>query len=144
MKSLMIVFHLLVSVFTPKVVGMIDNSMPTCLVSVLALLFQPVQVFFAFKVGNFLVTFTNFFNQQATNKGGNNQVAAFLYILPCSYSIYTPSDKALYIISCSSVSISAVCMGVTSSNILNPLKSPKMPVFLSLFSPLLVLSYHLQ
>lgn len=69
---------------------------------------------------------------------------AVIFILPCSYSIYTPSDKALYIISCSSVSISAVCMGVTSSNILNPLKSPKMPVFRSLFSPLLVLSYHLQ
>lgn len=86
----------------------------------------------------------NFFNQQATNKGGNNQVAAFLFILPCIYSIYTPSDKAAYIISCSSVSISAVCMGVTSSSILNPLKSPKTPVFLSLFSPLLVLSYHLQ
>lgn len=27
----------------------------------------------------------NFFNQQATKKGGNNQVAAFLFILPCSY-----------------------------------------------------------
>lgn len=144
MKSLMIVFHLLVLVFTPKVVGMIGNSMPTCLVSVLALLFQPARVFFAYRVGTFLVMFMNFFNQQATKKGGNNQVAAFLYILPCSYSIYTPSDKALYIISCSSVSISAVCMGVTSSNILNPLKSPKMPVFRSLFSPLLALSYHLQ
>lgn len=69
---------------------------------------------------------------------------AAIFILPCSYSIYTPSDKAAYIISCSSVSISAVCMGATSSNILNPLKSPKMPVFWSLFSPLLALSYHLQ
>ena len=67
-KSLMIVFHLLVLVFTPKVVGMIDNSMPTCLVSVLALLFQPARVFFAYRVGTFLVMFMNFFNQQATNK----------------------------------------------------------------------------
>ena len=67
-KSLMIVFHLLVSVFTPKVVGMIDNSMPMYLVSVLALLFQPARVFFAFKAGTFLVMFMNFFNQQATNK----------------------------------------------------------------------------
>lgn len=64
-KSLMIVFHLLVSVFTPKVVGMIGNSMPTCLVSVLALLFQPALVFFAYKGGTFLVMFMNFFN---TNK----------------------------------------------------------------------------
>lgn len=81
---------------------------------------------------------------KAQRKGGNNQVAAFLFVLPCSYSIYTPSDKAVYIISCSSVSISAVWIGVTSSNTLNPLKSPKMPVCLSLFRPLLALSYHLQ
>ena len=67
-KSLMIVFHLLVSVFTPKVVGMIGNSMPTYLVSVLALLFQPARVFFAYRVGTFLVMFMNFFNQKATNK----------------------------------------------------------------------------
>ena len=67
-KSLMIVFHLLVLVFTPKVVGMIGNSMPTCLVSVLALLFQPARVFFAYRVGTFLVMFMNFFNQQVTNK----------------------------------------------------------------------------
>jgi hypothetical protein len=26
-------------------------------------------------------------NQQAKRKGGNNQVAAFLFVLPCSYSI---------------------------------------------------------
>ena len=64
----MIVFHLLVSVFTPKVVGMISNSMPTYLVSVLALLFQPVRVFFAFKAGLFLVMFMNLFNKKATNK----------------------------------------------------------------------------
>ena len=64
----MIVFHLLVLGFTPKVVVMIDNSMPTCLVSVLALLFQPARVFFAFKAGTFLVMFMNFFNQQATNE----------------------------------------------------------------------------
>ena len=67
-KSSMIVFHPLVSVFTPKVAGMISNSMPTYLVSVLVLLFQPARVFFAYKAGTFLVTFMNFFNQQATNK----------------------------------------------------------------------------
>ena len=78
-KSLMIVSHLLVSVLTPKVVGMISNSMPTCLLSVLALLFQPALVFFACKGGTFLVMFMNFFNQQATKKGGNNQVAAFSF-----------------------------------------------------------------
>ena len=60
----MIVFHLLVLGFTPKVVGMIGNSMPTCLVSVLALLFQPALVFFAYKVGLFLVMFVNFFNYE--------------------------------------------------------------------------------
>ena len=127
---------------------MMHNSMPTYLVSVLALVFQPALVFFAYKGGIFLVMFVNFFNYEkaVTIKLPPFFISclAFIFILPCSYSIYTPSDKALYIISCSSVSISAVCMGVTSSNILNPLKSPKMPVFRSLFSPLLVLSYHLQ
>ena len=60
----MIVCHLLASAITPKVVSMIRNSMPTCLVSVLALVFQHALVFFVSKGGTFLVMFVNFFNYE--------------------------------------------------------------------------------
>ena len=60
----MIVYHLLASVLIPKVVCMIRVSMPTCLVSVLALVFQRVLVFFVCRIGVILVMFVNFFNYE--------------------------------------------------------------------------------
>ena len=63
-QSLRIVLPPLISAVISKVVRMIRVSMPTCLVSVLALVFQRVLVFFVSKVGVFLVMLTNFFNYE--------------------------------------------------------------------------------